>query len=533
MLARFNAALERHLPEGFWSLELRCVWWVSLAVHLITAFFAYGWHHPDEHYQILEFMDFKRRGFPAEELAWEFGAQIRPWLQPWLTSLVVGPLDFLGLRNPFHQATVLRFIATLSAFASTGLLLASVWPWLQSRGARLGAVFLLNLAWFVPYFHSRPASENASTVAFVIAVALILRTEQHVRPHRLLAVAGLAVGFAFELRFQTGFMIAGFAAWLLVQRRFAPVLWMTAGVAVMLAVAALVDRWGYGEWVFPPWNYLHTNLVAGRAANFGVEPWWWYLVKVSKEAPPPFGVLLMLGAVAAWARRPMHPFTWIAVPFFLVHCLISHKELRFLLPLSPFVFVQIVVALEDWWTAAVSWLRRQRINLSRPVLWLFLIGNTAMVAYLGLKPTHADIIIMKALYTHHPDHLELYTFSRGPYRRSTLTDHFYAPASVTLHKLAGATDLEEALRTRSEPFVLYYHKNWLPESLAFVEEKCAVIHRSFPTWLARFNVNDWVGRTSGSMLLECQPMVSQRPPAHAPQEEGDEHQGDEVWHPGG
>jgi phosphatidylinositol glycan class B len=52
------------------------------AIYLLTAIHSNGFHHPDEHYQIVELAGLKGGWNTGANLTWEYDAQIRPALQP-------------------------------------------------------------------------------------------------------------------------------------------------------------------------------------------------------------------------------------------------------------------------------------------------------------------------------------------------------------------------------------------------------------------------------------------------------------------
>ena len=64
---------------------------VAVLLFLTAAFFSYGYHHFDEHFQILEFAGLKLGLTSPEVLPWEYQRQMRPTLHPWLTVLLIKP----------------------------------------------------------------------------------------------------------------------------------------------------------------------------------------------------------------------------------------------------------------------------------------------------------------------------------------------------------------------------------------------------------------------------------------------------------
>ena len=84
---------------------------VAFILHLCAVTWSVGYYHTDEHFQILEFLNFKLGRSSSPELAVEFGARIRPWLQPGLDYLVARGLTRVGVSNPFDWAWVFRLIS--------------------------------------------------------------------------------------------------------------------------------------------------------------------------------------------------------------------------------------------------------------------------------------------------------------------------------------------------------------------------------------------------------------------------------------
>ncbi|MEO6759288.1 MAG: hypothetical protein ABIO24_07520, partial [Saprospiraceae bacterium] len=65
-------------------------------VYGVTAWFSAGYHHPDEHFQLLELANYKLGGTTAAELSWEFRDRIRPGLQPWIACEVIRGMRGVG-----------------------------------------------------------------------------------------------------------------------------------------------------------------------------------------------------------------------------------------------------------------------------------------------------------------------------------------------------------------------------------------------------------------------------------------------------
>src|SRR5690242_5224606 len=83
--------------------------------HAVAAWFNAGFLSADEHYQIIEFAQYKLGRQSAAALAWEFPAQMRPALQPWFAAMAIRLHHALGATSPFTIAFSLRLLSTIIA----------------------------------------------------------------------------------------------------------------------------------------------------------------------------------------------------------------------------------------------------------------------------------------------------------------------------------------------------------------------------------------------------------------------------------
>src|SRR5690606_2039502 len=88
--------------------------YLSILIHIIAAWFSVGFYHPDEHYQIIEFANYKLGGIPATELPWEFPAEMRPAFQP-LMAYIIFKIAGLFTSDAYILAFILRLISGLAS----------------------------------------------------------------------------------------------------------------------------------------------------------------------------------------------------------------------------------------------------------------------------------------------------------------------------------------------------------------------------------------------------------------------------------
>lgn len=408
----------------------------SLFLHLVAAYFSTGFHHYDEHFQILEFASYKLGITPVSELPWEFQSQIRPWFQPWLFYGLVKGLEIVGIENPFAQVTIFRFCLGVLGWCSLLLMARCACRWFSGRD-RVWVILLLSLLWFFPYQHVRTSSESLSGSLFFLGLGLMVLRAEYV------FWAGLLFGLAFECRYQVGICVFFSVLWAIAFRHVAlrGALWLSLGILVAVGLGTFVDSWGYSQWVFSPWNYLKINLFEGRASEFGVQPWWDYFRSVSFGAGPVLGVVIVGTMVAGWIRFPKHLLTWATLPFVCIHSLIAHKELRFLFPIATAVpFFMVLVwgwrgtRIPRWGVRVLGWL-------------LGIVNGLLLVASIGV-PARSELPFLEFLCKNQVQ--EIYSTEPKLLELSGFLPYFYGVQKIKVHAVT-ESELLEVVREASEP----------------------------------------------------------------------------------
>jgi phosphatidylinositol glycan class B len=298
--------------------------------HGIAAFTSFGFHHPDEHFQILEWANYFVGNTPdGSHLPWEFASQIRPWFQPMIHAFFIKLFTVMGIYEPFSAAVFFRLAY---AFANIWSLLA-LWNHFQKKHNLSDKWFLiLGSMWFFPYIHVRTSSENLAGIFTCFALLSLVRSPSSYFK------AGLLFGFAFITRNQIALGLAGLAAALLIQDRgIRKGHWILfSGFLIPVGIGTLLDRWGYGNWVFTPYRYYKINIVQNVAASFNPYPWYQYLIWVV-ELLPFISIPLFYGMLRFSFKNRLNLFGWFSLSFFFLHWLITNKEYRFLFPVLNFV----------------------------------------------------------------------------------------------------------------------------------------------------------------------------------------------------
>jgi phosphatidylinositol glycan class B len=465
-----------------------------IAVHFVAAWFNGGFLHSDEHYQIIEFAQYKLGHQPASALAWEFPARMRPALQPWIAAGIIRLGHAIGIASPFLIALALRVLSTLLALWASWELCQRCLRRIDARWIKAIALGVSFLFWLTPTAHGRFGSENWGGALFVGGVCLMLDAAEawpvrHANAAVLAVCTGLVWSAAFYCRFQIGASIAGGALWLWVVRRAPGGLIAAIGAAFVVGCGLneILDHWLYDAWTLVPYNYFMVNLVHGKAATFGVSPWWMPAVYLAVLLIPPFslGVLVLLATGCWYARH--HVIVWVTVPFVLLHAVVAHKEPRFLLPLlyliGPLLAVCVDALPRGGVASLVAWLRT-RWGRATVVTWGAV--NVLLLSVAIGVPANDTYWLDRWLWEqsrHRP--MTVYTIGGSPYDLTeTTTNSFYRSERVVL-KPVEAADQVVAARGQ-EQVVLYYRGDDRP---AFVTAAgaCARQLIAFPEWLVRLD----------------------------------------------
>jgi hypothetical protein len=340
------------------SRPVHRVEWVALFFlligHAVAAWTSYGYHHPDEHYQILEWANyFLGLNQDASTLPWEFAAQIRPWFQPLLHAGWMKLLITFGIYEPFTAATLIQGIyGALNVW-----LLVKIWRFLRERYDLAPYGFLaIALLWFLPYIHVRTSSENLAGILLSWGLLGMIQGRNAFKN-------GLFFGFAFLARYQIALGLVGLGLALVIRARGIRKahLALVGGFLIPLALGVLLDRVGYGNWVFSPYLYFKVNLIDGVAARYNPYPWWMYFEWIL-QLNPLVSLPLFLGTLGffkngkeedAWI---LSSFVW---SFFFFHCLITNKEYRFLFPILNWVPFMALIHFKTFST-----------KMARPTWWI-------------------------------------------------------------------------------------------------------------------------------------------------------------------
>ncbi|KKO92465.1 hypothetical protein AAW12_05030 [Sphingobacterium sp. Ag1] len=346
--------------------------------YAFTAVKSTGFHQPDEHFQIIEFANYKLGKTEATDLSWEYGAQIRPSLQPGIAYMTFSILDLLGLDDVFIKTLALRLLTSAIAITAIHLFGKSNKDLLNKN--YYGFYIILSyLLWFIPYVSVRFSSESWSGIFLLFALYYL-----KVNPLKARSgfIFGLIIGFSVLFRYQSLLFAFGICLWLLLIQKstWEPFIYITLGISTTLFFGFLLDFWFYGKPVVTIYNYFEANIIKDVASTFGVSPWYEYLWFIFSSPSFVIGFGISISVVFVLLKNKNDLILWTVVPFLVIHSIIPHKEMRFLFPLVFLCPYFLIYALQGFKS-----LNRLKANLLNIFVLLFLVANMMGLVVIGSK----------------------------------------------------------------------------------------------------------------------------------------------------
>jgi phosphatidylinositol glycan class B len=343
MIAAFREALAK-------DTRLKLIFYGGLLVQLVFAVTSAGFHHPDQHFQLIELSSAQSGEPNGAYHIWEWTHFVRPTVQVYLFTGFHQSLKFIGISDPYTEMMILRIVMGISMFLVFNLL---VFAYLKSERKTVlyVSLIILNFSWFLPYVRTLYSAEILASLFFFGTVLLYLRKKEDPTLGFLLLV-GILLGFTFYIRFQASLFIAGFGVWLIwVQKKGKRLYPIIAGFLASCLFNILLDYFYYKELVITPYTYFYTNIIEGRASSFGKESVFFYIgILLAFIAAPFINLFLFYYGIKAYWKNYKH-LIFISVAFFLVgHSIIAHKEDRFLFPVFNALPVVLGYGVADFLT---------------------------------------------------------------------------------------------------------------------------------------------------------------------------------------
>ncbi len=432
-----------------------------LITYMVCAFCKDGYYHPDEHFQILEFANYKLGKTDGNRLPWEFQEQIRSSFQPWIAYVFIHFFYFCKVGNPYVIALSLR---VFTALFSIGVICFYLKKTISSfKNDAMPYICLSFFLWFLPFINTRFSSECWSGLFMLCGLALIEGKEK--LSVRSGAMIGMCIGLAFLCRYQSALMTVGILGWLFFIKceRGKGLVAILLGCLLLIMAGSLLDCLFYGNYVFVPWNYFRANILHDAASHFGMTSIWIFIWQIIQKMYTPIGILIVVCYLYNLFAGGKDLVIWCITPLILVHLLIPHKELRFLFPVAdlvPYLLMKVYAGLKVHY---LKWTALQRYPVQLILTLLAIINGVALFASI-LSPTeNGRIRIANVIYNRYGNRnsvIFISTNNSNPFKPYPfLSQSFYYPVNMAFYKEEDISEKEIIMENK--PVLLVIRRSQL------------------------------------------------------------------------
>ncbi|TGO52401.1 hypothetical protein BCON_0142g00280, partial [Botryotinia convoluta] len=192
--------------------------------------------------------------------------------------------------------------------------------------------------------------------------------------------------------------------------------------SIILIISAISDRLYFGEWTFPPYQWLHFNISQNLAVFYGKNDWHYFF---SQGLPLllltylPFTILSTFKTYTPstisnpeFTSNLQTILTQLTGVMISVLSTISHKEVRFIYPLLPILLLLTAPSITSFFTRETqiptsdpSKSTIETKTIRKPLLIILILLNIALAAYTTI--IHQSAVISVTTFIRHKYETEM------------------------------------------------------------------------------------------------------------------------------
>ena len=468
---------------------------ISLLLHLVSAYFTVGFYSDDEHFQILEITAYllginemavgDKTGFYWE---WEDHVRMRPWIQPLLYFGFINFFQYLGLNDPFTWTLIIRILSSLFGFFSIIFFYFTFKDYFFKKNYKFNT-FIIFTFWFYPFLHSRTSSENIGITLFIFSFCLIyklINSEKNILNLKKLISASYLFGISMVFKFTLVFTTIPVFLWITIFRfnSYFLIIFCTT-ILLALGTGIIIDSLFWGELTNTYYQFYKYNLTAefGNLNNFGIEPWYYYFIEIIKQLAPVLSVVFLIGIIIYWIKNPLNIFSWITFSTMIIFSLIGHKEIRYIFPI--YIFAPFVVGY------ALDLIKNKSIlNILKT---LVIISNIIFLLLTLFFPPNSKIGVYEFIYKNIDPKDEIYYLNENPYQINNMTPYFYTNYLPKISKFEGNINDKDNI---------WLITNNFKDIINLQKSSCSILYTSYPQSITNLNKN-WKRLKINWFIFKC------------------------------
>ena len=347
---------------------LRFILLIALIPRLIAAVFSKGYGMVDDHFVVIEiaqgFVDGHDIGdwLPKEG---EDNASKRSVLYTGLHYYLFYFLEWIGITGAQSKMYVVRILHALYSLLAV-VYAYKITKFISNKNIAFSVGVLFAFYWFMPVLSVRNLIEFVCIPLLLMSSWYLLFALEKKNIIKYYLYAGIILGVAFSIRYQTLFFTGGVGISLLLLKRWKETIVVAIGVLIpMVIIHGIIEGTIMGYPFFGKViNYVQYNMI--NAELYGTKPWYNYLLMLFGFLLPPISLFTLFGFAFNW-RKHLVLFLPTLI-FFVFHSYFPNKQERFILPVVPLIIILGYVGWEEFRSNSKFWAKKKKLLKG---FWIF------------------------------------------------------------------------------------------------------------------------------------------------------------------
>ena len=198
--------------------------------------------------------------------------------------------------------------------------------------------WLLSLLWLFPMISVRNLVEFACVPLLLWGLWLIVNNTEN--KSGIFLWAGILMGLAFNIRFQSLILTGGIGLAMLFHKQWKETFLVAAGILLSIIIfQGSIDYFVWGSPFVQVIEYINYNMH--HAAEYIVSPWYTYIIVLAGLLVPPVSLFLLAGFFQQW-RKLLIIFLPVII-FIIFHSYYPNKQERFIITAIPMLIIAGII----------------------------------------------------------------------------------------------------------------------------------------------------------------------------------------------
>ena len=388
--------------QKYWNKNpLFIIMMLAIVTRILAIIFAKGFGMHDDHFLVIE---------PPQ--SWLDGHNFDNWLPtaktgyrpngssllyPGFNYAVFYILKLMNIVDPQIKMFIMRFI-TASFSLITVFYGYKITEKISNTSSANTVGLLLAVFWMMPWLGVRNLVEIICIPFLIYSVWIVLRQYDKPNPLRWFFLAGILLGIAFSIRYQTIFFAGGLGLAVLFDKRWKEMFMMAFGCLLSIILTQCIPDMLLWHYPFAELGqYIQYNV--DNRYNYFTGSFFKYFGFLLGVIIFPMGLFWFFGFFKSWKK-----YLIIFLPtfcFLMFHSFFPNKQERFIYTIIPFLFITGVCGWNDFIKDSLYWSRHQM--LYKRALTFFWVVNTILLLVFTLSYSKKSRVESMTYLSHYPN----------------------------------------------------------------------------------------------------------------------------------